>query len=291
MQENVERDGEFASFPADTEPGTHIRRRGEDLKAGAVALTAGTRLNPFHLGLAASLNQPELLVAKRPRVGVLCTGDELRPVGTDGPPGTIVESNSVVLRALIEAAGGTAEVLPTAGDTLEEAAQHFTRALEKYQVLVTVGGVSVGDRDVVRPALEQIGVTTVFHKVRIKPGKPIYYGRRQGAHVLGLPGNPVSAQVTFALFGVPLLRALQGSQQPALQTRSATLAAAWRGRSGRRGYYRVFLDGDRVTPVGNQASGATLSSASANALWVVPEESEAFEAGARVEVIPYREFS
>jgi molybdopterin molybdotransferase len=197
----------------------------------------------------------------------------------------------VVLCALIQAAGGTAEVLPTAGDTLGEAEKHFTRALEQYEVLVTVGGVSVGDRDVVRPALENVGVKTVFHKVRIKPGKPIYYGRRGGTHVLGLPGNPVSAQVTFALFGVPLLRALQGSRHPALQTRTATLAAPWRGKSGRRGFYRVCLEGDRVTPVSNQASGATVSSALANALWVVPERSEAFEAGEQVEIIPYREFS
>ena len=291
MQENTDRDGDLVTFRDGVSPGSHIRRRGEDLETGAIALRAGTRLNPFHLGLAAALNRAELVVAKRPSVGILCTGDELRPVGSEGPPGTIPESNSVVLRGIAEAAGGTVEVLTPAGDTLEETENHFAAALDQVRLLVTVGGVSVGDRDVVRQALENVGVDTIFHKVRIKPGKPIYYGRRGGTHVLGLPGNPVSAQVTFALFGVPLLRALQGSRDTMLTGRHATLTREWRGRSGRRGFYRVFLEGDRATVVDNQASGAAVSSAWANALWVVPEDVESVHAGATIEVIPYAEFS
>lgn len=291
MQEDTERDGDLVTFRGTISTGSHIRRRGEDLKPGTVALSGGTCLNPFHLGLAAALNEPGLVVATRPSVGIVCTGDELRPVGSAGPPGTIPESNSVVLRGMVEAAGGTARVLATTGDSLAEAERHFDEALDQFRVLVTVGGVSVGDRDVVRQALENVAVNTVFHKVRIKPGKPVYYGRRKHSHVLGLPGNPVSAQVTFALFGVPLLRALQGNSRAVLVTRHATLTRNWKGKPGRRGFYRVLLEGDRVTPVDNQASGAAVSSAWANALWVVPEEVEFFDAGATVEVIPYTEFS
>jgi molybdopterin molybdotransferase len=155
--------------------------------------------------------------------------------------------------------------------------------------LVTIGGVSVGDYDLVRPALEASGFTIDFHKVNVKPGKPILFGRSASAAVLGLPGNPVSAQVMFLLFGMPLLHAMQGAAARSTPFRSATLTSALRQNPGRHGFVRATLQGDRVTPLSNQASGAVTSMAWANALVHVPASSAGFEAGARVSVLSFND--
>ena len=145
-------------------------------------------------------------------------------------------------------------------------------------MLVTVGGVSVGDHDLVRPALEAAGVDLEFWKVRIKPGKPLVFGRTGSVLVLGVPGNPVSALLTFMLFGVPLLRAMQGDLRPLPPRRRGRLLQPLRQKPGRRGYYRARVeDADRLTPLGNQASGAPTSLAWADALVIVPEDSPGFE--------------
>ena len=151
--------------------------------------------------------------------------------------------------------------------------------------MLSVGGVSVGDHDVVKPALEAAGASVEFWKVRIRPGKPLLYGRAGKSRVLGLPGNPVSAQVTFTLFGVPLLRSMQGDNNPTAPRRRATLAAALEHNPGRESFLRGNVAGDRVSVLANQASGAATSMALANCLVVVPEDAEALAEGASVELI------
>lgn len=289
MQENAERDGarvRFAKLPA---PGDHVRYAGEDLQAGALALPAGTRLGPFQVGLAAALDHAELVVAQQPRVSILCTGDELRPPGSAARPGSIPESNGVALSAMVQRAGGRPHLCPSTTDEPEATRRALENALALGDVVVTVGGVSVGERDVVRESLEALGVSTVFHKVAIKPGKPLYFGTLGRQRILGLPGNPASAQVTFGLFGVPLLRALQGMREPLPRRVPARLTAPLRQKPGRRVFHRGTLDGDRVTPLDNQASGATTAMAWSNALIVVSETTSELEAGASVEVIPFQE--
>ncbi len=286
MQENVERDGDAARFGARPSAGQHVRRAGEDLENGAEALVPGTRLGPGQLGLAAALDRGELLVARRPQVGILCTGDELRAPGSAPRPGSIPESNGIALSAMVRAAGGTPHLAPLTRDDREATLRALEQAITGNDVLLTVGGVSVGEHDLVRPALEAAGADLDFWKVAIKPGKPLVCGSVGKTRVLGLPGNPVSAQVTFALFGVPLLRALQGDRQALPRAGHAELTDPLRQKPGRRGYYRAQLDGARVTPLHNQASGAPTSMAWANALVIVPADSTGFDAGATVEVLP-----
>lgn len=289
MQENVDRTGERAIFKEPATVGEHIRKQGEDLKEGQQALAAGVCLNPFQIGLAASLDYAELCVSQKPAVSIVCTGDELRSPGSAGAPGSIPESNGVALAAMVKSAGGMPRLCPSTSDEPEATRRALANALRHADVVVSVGGVSVGDRDIVRTSLESLGVTTVFHKVAIKPGKPLYFGTRGDQFVLGLPGNPASAQVTFALFGVSLLRALTGMKHPLPRRVDAMLAEAIHQKPGRRSFHRAVLEGDRVTPLDNQASGATTAMAWANALIVVPETTTECHAGERVEVIPFAE--
>ncbi len=289
MQENVESEAGVARFTKPPRPGDNVRRRGEDLETGEQALAAGVELNAFHLGLAAALDYAELVVAKKPRVGVLCTGDELRPPGSAARPGSIPNSNGVALTAMIQSAGGVPQLLPTTSDALQATRTSIAEGLERSDVLVTVGGVSVGDRDIVREALESLGVETVFHKVAIKPGKPLYFGTFGDKRILGLPGNPASAQITFALFGLPLLRALQGKADPRPARVQARLTRPIEQKPGRRGFYRAKLEGELVTPLDNQASGATTAMAWADALVILAETVGHRNAGDVVEAIPFSE--
>lgn len=289
MQERVERSGDVATLRARVRPGDHLRRRGDDLAEGAVALRSGARLTPGRVALAAALDRPQLLVARRPVVTVLCSGDELRSPGRPGRPGSIPESNGYFVAAAARAAGALVRVSPFVRDEPEDARRAVTDALRGSDVVVTVGGVSVGDRDVVKPALEAAGVTIDFWRVKIKPGKPIAIGRAGATQIIGLPGNPASASLTFLLFGVPLLRALQGDAAPLPVRLRAVLRGAIQREPGREEFLRARLDtsdgqlGVRCTA--NQASGAVTSFAEADALAVIPAEKGSVEEGESVEVI------
>ena len=285
MQENTERVGEDVKFRSFPRPGDNIRRAGEDLNVGDEVLPRGMRLFGYQLGLLASVERSEVLVASRPQVTILCTGDELRPPGNSFSPGNLAESNSVALAALIKQAGGRVTVGPIVRDDKAAMVEALRAAHSSSDVIVTVGGVSVGDHDVVAPALTEAGAQILFHKVKIKPGKPVLFGRWGEKFVLGLPGNPSSAQVTFALFGFPLLRALQGDALSVPETRRARLVGPLKQRAGRTGFYRGRLRGDEVEILSNQASGASTSIAWGNALVVIDAECEEVAAGDQVAVM------
>jgi molybdopterin molybdotransferase len=294
MQEQVVRDGDAAVFEAPPRAGQHVRKRGADLQQGAVAIPRGTRLRPAHVSLAAALDRADLAVARRPQVAILATGDELRRPGTEVVPGTIPESNTVALRAMAKRAGASARAYPYVRDDRHATERAFASALEEADVLLTIGGVSVGDHDLVRPALEAVGVALDFWKVAIKPGKPLAVGtkRRPGrrdAVVIGLPGNPASAMITFALFGVPMLRAMQGDAHPFPPFLRARMTRAHGHDPGRLELARAQIsqadEGLLVTTLGNQASGAVTSMAHADALVCIPEHVNGVAAGEEVDVL------
>jgi molybdopterin molybdotransferase len=285
IQENVERDGNAIRGNQAVPALANVRRSGEDLPAGTVALECGTRLGPFQLGLIAALDRAEVSVSRRPRVVVLSTGNELRAPGSSERGGAIPESNSPVIAALAAMAGAHVTLAPSLPDDRARAAATFRALLAEHDVLVTIGGVSVGDHDVVRPALTDAGVEQTFWKVAIRPGKPLVFGRAGNAFALGLPGNPASAQVTFALFGVPLIRALQADTKPFPEMTRVKLARPFEHKPGRLGIYRARLANGGATVAQNQASGSALSLAQADALVFVPGEVELHPADSELEAI------
>jgi molybdopterin molybdotransferase len=246
---------------------------------------------PAALGLAASLDVTALAVGRRPRVTILCTGDELRAPGSVATAGKIPESVSPALAALASNACAEVRRLPPVADEGDATRRAIAAALSDTDLLLTVGGVSVGDHDWVRPALEAEGVSLDFWKVAIKPGKPLAFGRQAGggAWVLGLPGNPASAVITFSLFGMPLLRALQGDREPLPKLVELPLAEDFEHKPGRLEFVRVRLEqrgaGAVVVPLQNQASGALTSLAWADALALAPGEVAAFAAGTPLQVL------
>jgi molybdopterin molybdotransferase len=289
MQEQVTREGDRVVLTSRAAPGQNVRRAGEDLPRDAVAIASGTRLTAGALALAAMLDHPELVVARRPRVTILCTGDELRAPGEALRTASIPESNSAALAALARQASASTRVAPIAKDDPAVAQRAIEDALDGTDVLLTVGGVSVGDHDVVRPALERAGVTLDFWKVAIKPGKPLVVGSRSNVRVLGLPGNPASALVTFAMFGMPLLRALQGDARPCAEAIPVRLAAPRKRSPDRLELVRATLrvEGGALVASAhdNQSSGAATSLASSDGLAIVPPGDIRIEAGTPLDFV------
>lgn len=280
-QEDVSREGDRVTLRALPPPGKHIRRRGEDLAEGARALDRGVRLSPAHLGLLATVDRAAVLVAKRPRVTIVSTGDELRRPGEPGRPGSIVDGNSFMLAAMCARVGADAERVHVRDDL--DATRAAIRGALGSDLVLTVGGVSVGDHDYVREALAAEGVELDFWRIAIKPGKPLAFGLRDRARVLGLPGNPAAAFVTFLLFAAPLLRAMQGDLKPVVTHRARLLRPA-RATESRTELARARMSGGEVELFDNQASGAVTAIAWCDALAVLPANTPSFPAGTEVDV-------
>ena len=280
-QEDVLREGDAITIRALPTPGRFIRRRGDDLAEGARALDRGVRLSPAHLGLLATVDRVAVVVSKRPRVTIVSTGDELRRPGEPARPGSIVDGNSFMLAAMCARAGADAVRVHVRDDL--DATRAAIRAAIESDLVLTVGGVSVGDHDYVRDALAAEGIELAFWRIAIKPGKPLAFGSRGRARVLGLPGNPAAAFVTFQLFAAPLLRAMQGDLRP-VSTQRARLRSAAPGTESRTELARARLSGGEVELFDNQASGAVTAIAWCDALAVLPANTAAFPAGTVVEV-------
>lgn len=275
----------------DTAPGANVRRAGEDVRRGQPVLAAGTPLGPAELGVLASLGIAEAPCAPRPRVALVVTGDELVEPGTPLEPGEIWSSNEYALAALVERAGGVPAATARVRDTAEGTRAALAGALENADVVCVSGGVSVGPHDHVKTELAALGVEQRFWGVRLKPGKPTWFGTLDdgGRRVLvfGLPGNPVSAIVTFLLFAAPALRALQGAD-PGATRASAVLDAAVARNPGREQAVRCRLragdDGWHAEPTGPQGSHVLTSMLGARALALIPAGEGELAAGERVEI-------
>jgi molybdopterin molybdotransferase len=267
--------------------GDNIRRAGEDVPAGRVVLRQGALLGPAELGVAASLGRASLRCARRPRVALLVTGDELTEPGEQLDAGHIYSSNAWALAAQVERAGAQVVGPQTVRDQPEDTRAALAGALEAADVVIVSGGVSVGPHDHVKPALAELGAEERFWGVRLRPGKPTWFGTRGEALVFGLPGNPVSAMVTFQLFVRPALTALQGAD-PAAPRGYATLDVPVPRNPHREEAVRVRLeateDGWHATPTGPQGSHVLTSMLGAGALARIGQGEGAVEAGERVEI-------
>ena len=289
-QEDVRIEDGCIVFSRSVKPGQHVRRQGEDLALGAIAIPKGERLAPRHLGLCAALDLARLLVAQKPRVTILTTGDEVRAVGTPAFPGSVVDGNGPMIGSLVSEAGATS-LRVHARDTPEDMREGVRKALQNSDLVLTIGGISVGAHDHVKEALVAEGVELDFWKVAIKPGKPLAYGRKDKIRVLGLPGNPAAAFVTATLFAVPLLRAMQGATQArhawmVLRAKHDMTLPQGRIEFARA---RIELDDQGVPSValcGHQASGSNVGLARANALAWLPDRGETLSAGDVVRVLP-----
>jgi molybdopterin molybdotransferase len=289
-QEDVDaRDGVITVRTA-VDPGAYVRPAGEDVREGDLVLEPGRPIGAAEIGILATLGRTQVTVGRRPRVAVLSTGNELADLGTEPTPAQIPNANTYSLMAQITEAGGLPLNLGVAADRLDAIAERIERGAEA-DVLVSSAGVSVGELDLVREALVNAGAELHLWKVDMRPGKPITFGSLRGRPVFGLPGNPVSAMVTFELFVRPLLLAMQGLHGPSRPMVRATALMPIINRGSRRGYLRVVLEarsgrwGARLT--GEQGSGILRSMVSADGLAVLPGDT-AVPVGEEVEVIILR---
>ncbi len=270
--------------------GRHIRRAAHDFAVGDVLLPAGRRLTARDVGLAAAANHPWLLVHRRPRVAILATGDEIALPGEAIPPGGIISSNAHMLAALARACGGEATVLPVALDDPATLARAIDMAAG-FDLLLTSGGASVGDHDLVRPVLQARGMALDFWRIAMRPGKPLMHGWLGAMPVLGLPGNPVSSFVTALLFVWPALRLLAGEAMAMPEPVSAVLGRALPANDARADHLRARLDRAedgrlRATPFDRQDSSQSRLLASADALVLRPAHAPAADAGEMVAILP-----
>jgi len=289
LQEDAEASDGCVVVKESVTVGRWVRKRGLDFAEGEALLAAGRRLTARDIGLAAASNNPWLAVHRRPRIGILATGDEIALPGDPIPPGGIVSSNAHALAALIRAAGGEPIVLPIAPDDASAIAD-VAAAAQAYDMLVTTGGASVGEHDLIQQALGNEGFELGFWKIAMRPGKPLIWGRLGRVPVLGLPGNPVSALVCAIIFLLPALARLAGLPGAPTPSRRVTCATPLAENDRRADFLRASLDADadgRVTvrpfPVQDSSMLATL--ARAEALVLRAPFAPALPAGAEVEAI------
>jgi len=272
IQEDTVTEGDGITITEAAIPGRHIRPAGVDFRQGDVLLAAGSRLTDRDLSLAAGMNYPNLAVRRRPRVAILATGDELVMPGETPGPGQIVYSNGYALRALARDEGAETIDLGIAADTLEATTDGIRRARELgADVLVTTGGASVGDHDLVKRSLEAEGVAMAFWRIAMRPGKPMMHGRLGAMRVIGLPGNPVSSYVCGFLFLAPLIRALSGRSVVHHLSETALLGRDVAANDLREDYLRARLHARAdstliATPVNHQDSSLLGNLAAARAL-------------------------
>lgn len=291
IQEDTEATGDSIVVRASATAGQHIRRQAQDFSAGDALIDAGRSLTARDILLAGASGAATLTVWKKPLVAIVATGDELVEPGGDLRAGQVFASNGYAIAALVEHAGASARLLAIARDTRQSLANAIDGANDA-DILVTIGGASVGDHDLVRPALEAAGARIDFYKITMRPGKPLFFGARQVAgkmqRVLGLPGNPVSALITARVFLAPLVARMLKSGA-ALAPIAARLAAPLPENGPRTHFMRATLD-DSVAPpsvraLPSQDSSLTRALAAANCLIVVQPNAPAMDAGATVDVL------
>jgi molybdopterin molybdotransferase len=292
MQEDCLLSGDRVTMKPGLKKGANRRHAGEDVERGALALAAGKRLKPADLGLAAALGRDRLAVYQPLRVALLSTGDEVHEPGTPLPPGAIYDANRIMLASLLKGLGCRVTDLGIRPDREAVLADTLADTAAQHDLIVTSGGVSTGEEDHVRAAIERLGRLD-FWRLAIKPGRPVALGQIKGVPLIGLPGNPVAAALTFAIVGRPLILRLAGAaaESPALYRVRA--AFAYKKRPGRREYVRASLmrEGDVVTAHKYPKDGAGILSSIVNSdgFVVIDEAADGLQPGAMVDFLPYAE--
>jgi molybdopterin molybdotransferase len=287
VQEEAVRDGDQLAMTGEGPRtiGGNVRPKATDFARESLLVAAGRKIDARHVALAGIGGHGTIAVRRRPRIALISTGDELVPLGAPTPGVSLPASNAAMLAALL--AGQPAEVWDRGivADDLDRIAQAFRDAAAQADIIVTTGGVSVGDRDLVRPALEKAGARLDFWRVAMKPGKPLLAGVLGDAVVLGLPGNPVSAYVTACLFLLPLIARMGGAANPLPQTRTVALGAPLPANGERQDYLRARIEGGRAFAPDGQDSAALMALAAADGLIIRPPHVPAAEIGDSAEML------
>lgn len=287
MQEKTEaRDGFVRVLDADLKPGANVRPVASQTAKGELAAKAGTRLGPGSLGLLASLGVADVTVFANPSTGILVTGKELVEPGRELALGQVYESNSITLRAALAEAGITPQLVQRVDDEADQTFEAISAGLASCQLLLITGGISVGDYDFVHGALERAGVETVFYKIKQKPGKPIYLGKKGDSLVFGLPGNPASVLSCFYQYVVPCIRKMKGLAPNTESTMLRNLSADFRKKPGLTHFMKGKLDGGYVQVLHSQESYKMNAFTEADCLVELEEEKELFRQDESVRVYP-----
>jgi molybdopterin molybdotransferase len=295
MVERTQEDGAAGTVRVDIrpEPGQHVRKQGSDLRAGETVLEPGVAIDPPEIAALASVGQTRLAVFERPTVHVLATGDEIVEPDRTPREHQVRNSNAPTVLAQLRELGLSGHDLGVSGDSAEDLDRRIERGLAG-QMLIVTGGVSVGRYDLVEERLRRAGMRLLFHGVRIKPGKPILAGRRGSCLVLGLPGNPVSTYVGFALFAAPALRRMLGHRRFENVRMNALLGGRLRCKPGRLTFHLARISVERgrpvARPVSTTGSGDVLALARANGLVVTEPDADELPGGSEVEVWLFRDF-
>ena len=270
--ENVEAVGDTIRLVGEARPGAHIRKRGEEIRTGQRAIAANSLFRPQEIGMLASLGKASVRVYRRPRVGVLATGDELLEIGSPPAPGKIINSNSYSIAAQVAASGGDPVMLGIAEDEVERTCDRIREGI-RGDLLITTGGVSVGDRDCVKEAIVALGGEIKFWKVHMKPGKPVAFAILEGKPVFALPGNPAAAMISFEVFVRPALLKMTGHTRIFRPTVTATLTEPIANKGDRPHLIRVRVearqDGYAASVTGDQSSARLSSLTAANGFTTV----------------------
>lgn len=283
IQEDTGRTGDVMTITDAPGNRDNIRPTGGDFKVGTT-LTAPRHLTPQDIALLASMNIPSVPVTRKPVVALISTGDELVMPGENPGPSQIIASNTFGLKAMLEANGAIARLLPIARDTISSLRTSFELAADA-DLIITIGGASVGDHDLVGKVAQDMGLDRAFYKVAMRPGKPLMAGKLNGAALVGLPGNPVSAIVCGYLFILPLVKTMLGLGRSTQILQQATLTADLRQNGPRQHYMRAIIENGTVTVFDNQDSSLLTVLAQANALLVRPPNDPALQAGDTVKYI------
>jgi molybdopterin molybdotransferase len=291
IQEYVEKNDDQIRIGPDTKSGANVRQAGEDISKGDTVLKSGSRLTPADIGLIASLGIGKIAVTKQLRVAFFSTGDELCSIGDEPEEGKIYDSNRYTLFGMLSRLGVDIIDMGVIRDIREDVESAFNEAANAADVLITTGGVSVGEADYIKEILEKVG-TVNFWKVAIKPGRPLAFGNINDTLFFGLPGNPVSVMVTFYQFVQPALRYLMGEQEIKSITVKAICKSKLKKRPGRVEYQRGILEQDEsgqliVRKTGMQGSGILRSMSQANCFIILPMESSEIEPNNLVDVQPF----
>jgi molybdopterin molybdotransferase len=292
MQEDCTVDGNRVRLPAGLRQGANRRHAGEDVAEGSVALAAGRRLKPADLGLAAALGQDTLTVYRPLRVALMSTGDEVREPGNPLDPGTIYDANRAMLAALLRGLGCIVSDLGIRPDRAAILTETLTQAAQAHDLIVTSGGVSTGEEDHVRPAIEQLGRID-FWRLAIKPGRPVALGQVLGKPLIGLPGNPVAAGLTFAILGRPLILRLAGAAVTAPLTFPVMSGFSHCKKAGRREYLRAGLTHENGAAIAHKfkrdGAGILSSIVQSDGFAILGEFLGNIEPGTPIDFLPFSE--